>query len=101
MAKVIPIAAVATLRGKLGDVYYRTTPRGEICLCRMPQKRTKRFTPKELSHQQLFGKIAKQISEIMSSPHLRAAFELWHKQAHLPRETMRQFLFRQLRVANQ
>ena len=101
MAKVTITAGIATLRGKLGDVYYRTTSRGEIYVSRMPQKRTKRFTPKELSQQQLFGKLSKQTSEIMSSPHLRAVFELWHRQAHLPRETMRQFLFRQLRAASQ
>ena len=54
MAKVTLIAGITSLRGKMGAVYYRTNRNGTVSVCKQ------RVSKPQLSHRELFGKIASQ-----------------------------------------
>ena len=60
MAKVTLIAGITSLRGKMCAVYYRTNRNGTVSVCKMPKRGKKRVSKPQLTHRELFGKIASQ-----------------------------------------
>ena len=92
MAKVTLIAGITSLRGKMGAVYYRTNRNGTVSVCK------KRVSKPQLSHRELFGKIASQVTAILNDPAQKAIYEQCYRESHQAKETMRQFLFRKLRL---
>lgn len=97
MAKITTFAGIESLHGKFGDVYYRTTKDGKIILCKLPKKRKSPLRQHEKTWQETFGKLTKTTSEIIANPLLKATYEQLYRQSHLPKETLRQFIFRYLR----
>ena len=98
MAKVTLSAGITSLRGKIGAVYYRTNRSGTVSVCKMPKRGKKRVSKPQLSHRELFGKIASQVTAILNDPAQKAIYEQWYRESHQAKETMRQFLFRKPRL---
>lgn len=97
MAKVTFIAGIASLHGKVGDVYYRTTQRGEVVMCRMPRKTTVTASTAQKKQREHFSKVMKQVSNVMRDKEQRAAMEVLYRQYGKRNETFQSFIFKMVR----
>lgn len=94
MAKVILIAGIQSLHGRLGGVYYRTLKNGQVVMCRMPKKnQNKVISNAQQAQRERFGKIVKKVNEIIRDEKQRKMMEdLYHRYGK-KKETFRTFLY--------
>ena len=97
MAKVIFMAGIASISGKLGDVVFRKSASGKTYMAKAPQRTLRQPSKQEIQHQQQFGTICKLVNAIMSDPTQRAAYEqLQRNTMSAQKMTLRKFLFQKM-----
>jgi hypothetical protein len=96
MAKVTLMAGIVSLRGKVGEVYYRTTKKGEIQLCKMPSKSERTMSVAQKKQQERFGSVVRKVHEVLKDPLQREVMEQMWKKLGRKNETLRGFAFRQI-----
>ena len=94
MAKVILMAGIMSLRGKIGKVYYKTLKDGQVLMCRMPKKSPKAPSEAQKRQQERFAEVVKQVGHIMRESEQREAMELLYRKHGKRNELFRSFLFR-------
>ena len=94
MAKVTLMAGIASLHGKIGDVYYRTMKNGVVVMCKLPQKRRKVASKKQQLQRDRFERINKEVGRIMQDAEQRKAMEILYGKHKKQNELFRSFLYR-------
>ena len=75
MAKVKLPSWIIEIRGKMGDVVFRTSPNGEIIVSKSPDMSRVEWSPAQKEHRQRFKKAISYAHAAMSDPDVRAVYE--------------------------
>ena len=79
MAQVTFMDGIMSIRGKLGDTIYRTTPSGKTIAYQRRQSRTSPLTEKEILQRKRFAIATRIACAVLDNPELRTVFQRKHK----------------------
>ena len=79
MAQVTFMDGIMSIRGKLGDTIYRTTPSGKTIAYQRRQSRTSPLTEKEILQRKRFAIDTLIACAVLENPELRTVFQRKHK----------------------
>ncbi len=96
MAKVILMAGVMSLHGKIGNYCYRTYKNGTITLSRIPKKNRKAATDAQKRQRERFSSVVRKVNETMKNRKQREVMEIMWRKLGRKNETLRGFIFRQI-----
>lgn len=94
MAKVILMAGIISLRGKLGNYCYRTYKNGTIVMSRLPKASKKAPSEAQKRQQERFAAVMRQVSKIRRDTEQCKAMEVLYRRYGKKQEMFSSFLFR-------
>jgi hypothetical protein len=75
MPKVTLNPLIKEMRGKMGDVVFRTLPNGEIIVSKSPDMSGVKWSQAQTKHRQRFKEASAYAQAVMADPKVRAKYE--------------------------
>ena len=91
---IINIAGIMSLRGRIGDMCFRTMQNGTIVMCKRPKKSKTPPSAKQLAQRARFGETTRKMHRLLSNPKEKEAMEVLYKQLRRRNESLKAFAYR-------
>ena len=82
MPKVILQPWIKEMHGKMGDVVFKRTPRGETIMTKCPDMSKVKWSPAQKAHRKRFKLASAYAKAAMADPNIRALYEKQASKAH-------------------
>ena len=82
MAKVILNPMIKQIRGKVGDVVFRTSPTGEVTMIKLADMSNVSWSRAQKAHRKRFKKAVAYAKAAMATPKVRAVYEKMAAKQH-------------------